>query len=707
MYKMRIHSKNITIYKAILLLGLFFGSFFFSMNIFAQDTMNFGVSIGENLQNYYNNNISNTLEEISWNAVVSDLFDHSMNIVKQNKILPMMESVNQTVSGLNGTYSCSLNSDDVFNLLYAADEEFVNAIIEINKDSVIVPTSVQVYNSCKKLNECRYPEKDPKDDSFFQSTKLQNDCLLIASAQYQEMFINGKNQFTLKNVNYWKNLFWNNDLTDSSYDILHDINNVAKLLFDNPSESSTVLFYRLPDYNNSGWGSNGFGSNNNSNWWIWNNTDSSSQDSNNDGFGDEYDWFSMDEDDEINNWNNVDNSLEWDNIWNNNWSEIGNEWSLNLVWIWEGDNNGWVSPSWNICTDDEDSLDLPGGSWSENQWQDEAENPFEKETTPLDPEEEEILNDFVDDISDIEGSLSCNNDGFCDASENSSCSDCSRENIEEQEELNYKIIEGLWDLADLSSVKSCISSCNNWPTSEILACVTRCSCAVVESPLFRPEEFPWFDPLFKIRFCIVPPSNKVFSKNTTTYSIEEIIDNMTAVFLSLRDSGQLTPQNKTREAMDQANQSYSDAWKQSSYTLSLSQRANYANESETKKAEEQVNQYKDLMNNVLKMQTDPSDLLEINKYLVEGRPNDDKTNAGNSNTISQVNNTKNKYEYITESTEESNFDDLTEYFNNEVTVTKNNSMIDFLWHNASFWWEVYNIFGSFRNTSENLNDKKQ
>jgi len=39
---------------------------------------------------------------------------------------------------------------------------------------------------------------------------------------------------------------WNGTLDDSDFDILYDVNQVGKLLFDSFKETPQILFYRLP-----------------------------------------------------------------------------------------------------------------------------------------------------------------------------------------------------------------------------------------------------------------------------------------------------------------------------------------------------------------------------------------------------------------------------------------------------------------------------
>jgi len=58
--------------------------------------------------------------------------------------------------------------------------------------------------------------------------------------------MNALNEYT-----FGSDLFWNGTLDDSAFDLLFDINNVGKLLFDNFKDSPEVLFFRLPQASTS------------------------------------------------------------------------------------------------------------------------------------------------------------------------------------------------------------------------------------------------------------------------------------------------------------------------------------------------------------------------------------------------------------------------------------------------------------------------
>jgi len=67
----------------------------------------------------------------------------------------------------------------------------------------------------------------------------------------------------LNKSNFGSDLFRNGTLDDSDFDILYDINQVGKLLFDDFNESPQILFYRLPKSPTLPNGGNGSSSNQN------------------------------------------------------------------------------------------------------------------------------------------------------------------------------------------------------------------------------------------------------------------------------------------------------------------------------------------------------------------------------------------------------------------------------------------------------------
>jgi len=63
---------------------------------------------------------------------------------------------------------------------------------------------------------------------------------------YYKIYTDTYTKSTMNKANYGADFFWNGTLDDSQFDLLYDINQVGKLLFENFTDSPQVLFYRLP-----------------------------------------------------------------------------------------------------------------------------------------------------------------------------------------------------------------------------------------------------------------------------------------------------------------------------------------------------------------------------------------------------------------------------------------------------------------------------
>ncbi len=693
MYKMqtrKIYTMNISKYISLFL--LLWVVFFW--NFILWQSLSFWLDIWTKLSNFENNwQNKNTMRKWQWDAVIKDLFENNLKQVESSRILPITDAVDKVSKQINWLYSCNLMPEDVFNILYNENLEFRMSVNKLKNKQWNWPDNEAIFQSCNKFNVCRYKDED-KDSEFFLSVDIMNTCMVMVNDVYTVFMDNNKNQLTLKDMNYWKELFWNNDLDDSSYDLLYDIDVISKLLFDSPKTPSTTNFYRFPSWGAGMRGGDSNGTNKEENQAIPTN-----------GFSDVYNWFGPEqgnglEADNNDSGNNTD--LDDNNVDNN--SNLWNNWN-NLVWldpdgtwlIWWNASNNWR----NICYD---GTGLSWG-WDDTLIDSSEWNLLDEETGGLTWDEELTINEHIDNILAQEENLSCNKNGVCDGFETESCSDCD-EDSEDLKDIKSAVAsaENFWDLEDLDNLKSCLLSCNSWTIENKMACIAKCSCDTIESPLYDSDTFPWYSSMFKIRYCMVPPKNSSFSNQTTVQSIEEILQNIEWVMKTLKNSGMLTPKNITREYMDQSNQKYSDMWGQSAFLMNAMERSNYSNEDIKVLEEKQRNLHSIVMSNILWAQNDIQDPRELNKYIIVGNPSLDKMSLEEVLSLDQAATIMQKSNYITNI--QNNTANLDNYFDNELVVVKNNQIIDFASYNSTFWNNTYNTMLNVLKTSNALLDKK-
>jgi hypothetical protein len=89
----------------------------------------FEVKLGDALDKMYDNyKLNSELNELNGKAIVDDLYNKSLETVKNDQMIPMLDAVDKTVLLLNKTYNkennCDLDKQDIINILYFTNGEF-------------------------------------------------------------------------------------------------------------------------------------------------------------------------------------------------------------------------------------------------------------------------------------------------------------------------------------------------------------------------------------------------------------------------------------------------------------------------------------------------------------------------------------------------------------------------------------------------------
>ncbi len=93
--------------------------------------------------------------------------------------------------------------------------------------------------------------------------------------------------------------------------------------------------------------------------------------------------------------------------------------------------------------------------------------------------------------------------------------------------------------------------CNYTATTNVLICKTKCMCGI--SPQNTPETMQKLL-TYKIRYCMVPSQPSIIASSTKVLSIEAIVDQINAVLIALKDSGQLGKRTHVKEFLETSHQ---------------------------------------------------------------------------------------------------------------------------------------------------------
>lgn len=172
--------------------------------------------------------------------VVSNLYSKALKLSKDREISATTASLDQ----LKSYYSeCSnIATQDFVNILYNSNFSFRETLDQILPDGTKKPTSLEINKSYAKFFTCK--NTISTNDAV---TSLNNEI----NEAYYTVYSNTYSLGALNEDNFWSDFFWNGTLDDSSFDLLYDINQIWKLMFDDFKDSPEVLFYRLPAAQNA------------------------------------------------------------------------------------------------------------------------------------------------------------------------------------------------------------------------------------------------------------------------------------------------------------------------------------------------------------------------------------------------------------------------------------------------------------------------
>lgn len=434
-----------------------------------------------------------------------NIFEKNRKAYELKKWTALLQGLNTAKILLSQKYEdCSLSYEELSSILFFLDKTFAENLRN-HLDFSLLPTRAQYQKSCKKLTSCFEGST---------SSNLNRKCEDIVYQNYLLGLEQEERKLLVQESNLGNDRYQNGSLEDSSYDLLYDLWEIARLLFEDPKvfwkELSSLLFYRLPSSSLSVpnsfletlWNTGGM---QNPSWWLW--------------------WISQ------GSGGNLSGPTEF--FWGNNTLWVTTDSEINA--FIQG-NHPTLFPTQvssafiNYCS-------IVGSPLLEEA------NTFAEEQgfSPLEGSEQELENQIVDIL---------HNSTFIQNSFPSSFPIGNQNIAENAISSDPNFIASL-----KKQLERCVNTCNHLKKDERHRCKIQCLCAEYVSPaLPQGTVFNFLqEGALKLRICTIPSENKVATIRTNTksfISIESLISVIQEIISALYESGELTSKVKPREFLD-------------------------------------------------------------------------------------------------------------------------------------------------------------
>lgn len=666
--------------------------------------LNIGFDFSEKLTNTYNRlTQENPIKKLAGTTATPDLFTTIIENIDQEKIEEINFSIQKTTNFINEKYSCDIKQKEIAQLLYEQNTDFTAEMKElVLKWKDPRDDAKKTFTICKKIEVCKEPNIRRTDRRRRESKETINNCINETNNKYKEIV---KNRNTIEGIDNdlkGKELFWNNDLKDSNYDIISDINEVSKLFFDNPPPpEQKITFFKMPMLGPppSNWDS----SDNEKKEWNENNNNKNNDDNNDDDNNDDNytkDWRTQTTKDKLIEQKEIDikdkeeilkikseNIESIENIENIKNNESTKNKTTEAKLSFQKRNN-WIG---NQCRKiDTENTPLSNDITQERTKTDNKEEKQNQEENTI-PEKKEKQEQGKDKTT--------NKDNKTTTWNNTSTSTNNPKNPKDPETVEL-------DIKNSQKIKSCIKKCDAYGLSEKAICIAKCSCITYEGDYSKyigaNRNGEW---VFKVKVCMVPPKNKPSPKQQAVYSIEQIINGIEGTLSKLRNSGQLNVNKKTHEALDTSNANLNIS-KQMKISLSKEEKPTQSNKSEYTKLTEKKEEHKNIKQQYLNFSPNMKSKKETNKYIVLANKwiMDAKESIVNSpKELKKIAKDINDTERLTK--QENNEKKERNTTNQNLNEKKNNIIARFLNENRNFWITTKEEMKQFHAITKLLNQK--
>lgn len=621
-----------------------------------------------------------------WKSTVTNLYSKALQLAKDKEITATIFSFDQLKIYFG---NCTrVQTVDFINILYHAKFSFRNTFDQIFPIWTQPPSAAQINASYAKFFACRNIEKPTRTDV----QNLTNEIDLV----YSDVYTNNYALSTLNRSNFGSDLFWNGSLDDSDFDLLYDINQIGKLLFDDFTDSPEILFYRLPrspssSLANTPWSYQGTsqlwgrGSSAPTTWFPSSSTPPS--------FG----WWIVPW------WSTSSSNIK------SSPTQTSSLWFQNNLPIIDAEAQNFIAATNTIPTITPVATALV--FWNQCLVSDISMPIIEEEIALMTSEEymsginNFIANANIDDIVNAHlltefttttsgmistpaflSKWSSSDSGHADYVANTYAGQalgdaaigtceyaCTTLPLTEQVKCQ------------LACSKSCIQKCDDLWVQDKLLCISDCTCFLVAGP--NGAGWKKMEDMYRIKFCKVPVQTKRINPWKTVFSIQAIFQEISDVLEWLRDSGQMVKFSKTKEFLDgniTINFVDNFAFKLQAWFKPL-----FPQKSTTAKRQQQVQANMDLDIAILDMNASAPEADNYNKYIVISNPIRDNAVLEPANSLNEINENIQKFTTASQAAQAAKLSDssitavTTSYAQNTKVLFVQN-MIDFLRDNQLF-----------------------
>jgi hypothetical protein len=668
-----------------------------------------------------------TLKKLPGKAGVGSLFKRSLQYVKGRDVQVVDTSANQVLSYIQQKPLCNtINKNDIINILYytanygnfgvdnignyARDISFRRLIDQtiVQDANSKVPTVSERNTSCIKLSQCR-EGKTWSIAGLSQQTQIR--CENTVRDLYTSEMLTNRSVSLLTEGTFGENIFQNGSLQDSDYDLMIDIYNIGRLMFQWYTAPVELVYYQFPT---AGQGGGGWGSLDPSQpgsyippsavvaqvpvtspWWA--------QSSYTPGMFTVW-WVSVPE----LPINTSQDSWSWP------WSNPLTPDPVDEAFI-ENTNTSPLSPIpvatspdvviWsNMCivlTDDPiAAADVTIDTVS-----------FEEYTETLEDYYQTLQENIIIDNLLADSEISIKPSLANDPTETDPV--VVNNYQAEKEALEQEVVEMISSVFDVTkdpedaTIKSCVADCQWLPPVDWAVCTAKCLCGETGSPAQSINGFEIIQPdAFKIRFCQVPASSTPIKKWRTIYSIEEIFQEMRTIFVSLRDSGELFKHVRTKEFLDSSIKK-NKFGSMFAFNIKFSIKGTQDNTPANQYKEELSLANEKLESTLLNQSKSMSPLPERNKYVMIANP---AAIIASQATDGSVADYQRRIEEIQKDLNDSLLTmdkNLTKLTMLQKSLIVNDAVHEFFIANFNFWDSVIQSFAEFNGIAESMKTKAQ
>lgn len=685
------------------------------------------VSIGALLETAVEKHaMDGTLKALPGKAGVSSLFKRSLQYVKGRDVQVVDTSANKVLSYIQSQKSLcsSVNKNDIINILYytanygnfgvnnvgnyARDISFRRLIDQtIAQDaSLKVPTVAQRNTSCIKLSQCR---NNDTGSIAWLSQQTQIRCENTVRDLYTSEMLTNRSVSLLTEGTFGENIFQNGSLQDSDYDLMIDIYNIGRLMFQWYTAPVELVYYQFPTAGQGGgWSSDPSQPGSYippsavvaqvpapSAWWA--------QSSYTPGMF-TVGWVSVPE---LPGTDTSSNSWPWQ--WSSTSPDIIDE-----IFI-ENTNTSPLSPipsatspdviiGSNMCivlTDDQiAAADVTINTVS-----------FEEYTETLEEYYETLQENIIIDklLADSEVSFTPSL-----ANDPTETDPVVVNNYQaEKEALEEEVVAMISSVFDVTkdpedaSIQSCVADCQGLPPVDLAVCTAKCLCGETGSPAQSINGFEIIQKdAFKIRFCQVPASSTPIKKGRTIYSIEEIFQEMRTIFISLRDSWELFKHVRTKEFLDSSIKK-NKFGSMFAFNIKFSVKGTQDHTPANQYKEELDVANQKLEATLLNQATSMSPLPERNKYVMVGNPAAIIAAQATDGSVADYQKRIEEVQRELKASLVTMDENLSKLTMIQKSLIVNDAVHEFFIANFNFWDSVIQSFSEFNGIAENLKNKAQ